>query len=218
MFIKTPSTDFFSLLQVVGNGIAWHTKLANYQNRKVYSKSSYTFPKSALTLVRKKKNFRTEIISCNYQKNIFSKQKISYTCLKKRISCTYVKKLKCFLSDVSSICLWYFSFFHILHFSLFSTTHIFFLKATWLLQPGTKHTKTFSLFSTISLHHKWHRTRLLSPQSECTNYLTSCRMTSAGQTFVPTQEKKKTQDRRTLGNFKKTYEMLGFNARLVSNS
>ena len=154
MFISTPSTDFFSLLQVVGNGIAWHTKLANYQNRKVYSKSSYTFPKSALTLVRKKKNFRTEIISCSYQKNIFSKQKISYTCLKKRISCTYVKKLKCFLSDVSSICLWYFSFFHILHFSLFSTTHIFFLKATWLLQPGTKHTKTFSLDSTISLHHK----------------------------------------------------------------
>ena len=57
MFISTPSTDFFSLLQVVGNGIAWHTKLANYQNRKVYSKSSYTFPKSALTLVRKKKEF-----------------------------------------------------------------------------------------------------------------------------------------------------------------
>ena len=43
-------------------------------------------------------------------------------------------------------------------------------------------------------------------------------MTSAGQAFVPTQEKKKTQDRRTLGNFKKTYETLGFNARLVSNS
>ena len=33
----------------------------------------------------------------------------------------------------------------------------------------------FSRFNTISFHHKWNRTRLLPPESECTSCLTSCR-------------------------------------------
>ena len=41
-------------------------------------------------------------------------------------------------------------------------------------QSWTKHLWTFSLFSTISLHHKWYRTRLLWPAIECTGCFTSC--------------------------------------------
>ena len=39
-----------------------------------------------------------------------------------------------------------------------------------LLQSWTKHLETFSLFSTISLHHKWNGSRILSPESECKSY------------------------------------------------
>ena len=44
-------------------------------------------------------------------------------------------------------------------------------------QSWTKHLETFSLFSTISLHHKWNGTILLSPESECMSCLMSCRTT-----------------------------------------
>ena len=44
-------------------------------------------------------------------------------------------------------------------------------------QSWKKHLQTFSLFSTIFLHRKWNWTRLLSPESECTSCLTSCRTT-----------------------------------------
>ena len=47
----------------------------------------------------------------------------------------------------------------------------------WSIQSSTKHLDTFSLFSTICLHHKWNGTRLLSPESECTSCLTNCRTT-----------------------------------------
>ena len=40
-------------------------------------------------------------------------------------------------------------------------------------QYWAKHLETFSLFSTISLYHKWNGTKLLSPESECTSCLTS---------------------------------------------
>ena len=36
---------------------------------------------------------------------------------------------------------------------------------------------TFSRFRTISFHHKWNATRLLSPECECTNCLMSFRTT-----------------------------------------
>ena len=45
------------------------------------------------------------------------------------------------------------------------------------VQSWTKYLETFSLFSIIFLHHKWSGTRLLSPGSKCTSYLTSCRTT-----------------------------------------
>ena len=41
-------------------------------------------------------------------------------------------------------------------------------------QSWKKHLLTFSGFSTISLHHKWNETELLSLESECTSCLTSC--------------------------------------------
>ena len=39
------------------------------------------------------------------------------------------------------------------------------------VQSWTKYLETFSLFSIIFLHHKWNRTRLLSPEIECTSCL-----------------------------------------------
>ena len=48
----------------------------------------------------------------------------------------------------------------------------------------------FSRFSLIYLHLKWNKTRLLSPESECTNCLTKFKF--------------------SLGNFKKIPEMLEF--------
>ena len=45
------------------------------------------------------------------------------------------------------------------------------------LQSWTKHLGTFTLFSTICLHHNWNGIRLLSPESECTSCLTGCRTT-----------------------------------------
>ena len=44
-------------------------------------------------------------------------------------------------------------------------------------QSWTKHLETFSLFRTIPLHDKWNGTRLLSPQSACTSWISSCRTT-----------------------------------------
>ena len=56
--------------------------------------------------------------------------------------------------------------------------------------------ETFSHFSTISPHHKWNGTRLLSPES--------VRVASR------LAERLKTYDLRKLGNLKKIAEMLGF--------
>ena len=43
-----------------------------------------------------------------------------------------------------------------------------------LRQSWTKHLLTFPGFSTISLHHKWNETGLLSLESKCTSRFTSC--------------------------------------------
>ena len=43
------------------------------------------------------------------------------------------------------------------------------------MQSWTKYLETFSRFNTISLHHKWNGTRLLSPESEFTSFCTSYR-------------------------------------------
>ena len=40
-----------------------------------------------------------------------------------------------------------------------------------ILQSRAKHLQTFSHFSTTFLQHKWNGTRILSPESECTNCL-----------------------------------------------
>ena len=37
--------------------------------------------------------------------------------------------------------------------------------------------KISALLSSISIHHKWNGTRLLSPESEYTSCLSSCQMT-----------------------------------------
>ena len=83
------------------------------------------------------------------------------------------------------------------------------VKTKWKIfrQSWTKHLETFSLFSTICLHHKWNGTRLLSPENECTSYLTSCRATFSplGGSMCPHKKKKTFQE-----NFKKIPEMLGF--------
>ena len=47
---------------------------------------------------------------------------------------------------------------------------VFLTRCTLKVQSWTKHLQTFSLCSTISLHHKWNESRLLSPESECTSY------------------------------------------------
>ena len=54
--------------------------------------------------------------------------------------------------------------------------HIAFLSFSYHLQSWTKHLLTFSHFSTIYLHHKWNRSRSLSPESECRSCM-SCRTT-----------------------------------------
>ena len=53
------------------------------------------------------------------------------------------------------------------------------MKNTMLLRSWSckKYLQTFSGFSTISLHHKWRGTRLLSPESECLICHMSCRKT-----------------------------------------
>ena len=45
------------------------------------------------------------------------------------------------------------------------------------LQSCIKHLWTFSRLSTVSFHHKWNETRLLSPESECMSCITSCQTT-----------------------------------------
>ena len=63
--------------------------------------------------------------------------------------------------------------------------------------------ENFSSFSTISSHHKWNGTRLLSPESE---YM-----------FARVAERIKTWDLRKLGNFMKVPEMLGFDGEYSSS-
>ena len=43
-------------------------------------------------------------------------------------------------------------------------------------ESWTKHLQTFWYFSTVCPHHKWNRTRLLSPESGCKSCLTSCKI------------------------------------------
>ena len=50
------------------------------------------------------------------------------------------------------------------------------VKNSWKYKLG-QNIKTLLRFSTISLHHKWNGTRLLSPESACTSCLTSCQTT-----------------------------------------
>ena len=59
-------------------------------------------------------------------------------------------------------------------------------------QSSAKHLQTFLHFSTVSVHHKWSRTRLLSAENEWASCLRICG-TTAG-----------------LSNFKKICEILGF--------
>ena len=50
-------------------------------------------------------------------------------------------------------------------------------KLKYKLQSWAKHLQTSLRFSTISLVRLLSSVRLLSPESECTSYLTSCRTT-----------------------------------------
>ena len=52
---------------------------------------------------------------------------------------------------------------------------LFLLKAN--LQPFTKHFKTLSPFAKVSLHHKWSKSKLLLPETECVSSLTRCQKT-----------------------------------------
>ena len=45
-------------------------------------------------------------------------------------------------------------------------------------QPVTNYLKTFLRLTLASFHHKCKRARLLSPETECTTYITSCSTTS----------------------------------------